>query len=90
MILDDFTRADTELGKGWADLAAASVRADQIHSVRRRDYAQGVIHGFRTTLELLLGGPADGGRPCPGPIPEHVRRWAQDALDRVAADEHVL
>lgn len=48
-----------------------------------RDFAEGVTHGFETALRLFLGEAADGGAPCPQPLPPEAERWARDALARL-------
>lgn len=49
----------------------------------RYEYGQGVSHGFRTTLRLLLGEDCDGSPGFPGPLTPECEQWARDALARI-------
>lgn len=57
--------------------------SDVIRQARLGDYGDGVAHGMETTLRLLLGEPADGGYPCPGPLTDETVAWAQRALHKL-------
>lgn len=50
------------------------------------EYAQGIAHGMRTTLLLLLGEGTDGAPAFPGPLTPETERWARESLARVEAE----
>lgn len=62
----------------------ATMTAEQ--ALLRHEYGQGVAHGMRTTLRLLLGRDTDGAPAFPGPLTPECERWALVALDRVEKD----
>lgn len=62
---------------------ASAVLAAAHQAALRREYSEGLAHGVRMTLTLLLGETCDGGQPYTGPLTPETERWARDALARV-------
>lgn len=65
---------------------ATAVLAAAHRNALLREYREGLAHGIRMTLTLLLGEASDGGEPFPGPLPSDVEAWARTALARVNAE----